>query len=186
MYTYVFVNQCIRFHYNTRRLIIGSIYNPNQSKCVHYSASPLSARMNIFKKDGVRIDFSSRLNRFSISQNTEWISLSPTTFHLLLCLLQTDSNYERVRIQQNGSEVEILKLNENYLLTFSSRSINSSINLKKSILESISTNYDRNTIKKNKILSAYHITYSSKKKETQHNFKRRGNRKRSEIEYRRH
>ena len=112
--------------------------------------------MNIFKKDGVRIDFSSRLNRFSISQNTEWISLSPTTFHLLLCLLQTDSNYERVRIQQNGSEVEILKLNENYLLTFSSRSINSSISLKKSILESISTNYDRNTIKK--IKDYPHIT----------------------------
>ena len=112
--------------------------------------------MNIFKKDGVRIDFSSRLNRFSISQNTEWISLSPTTFHLLLCLLQSDSNYEKVRVQQNGSEVEILKLNENYLLTFTSRSINSSINLKKSILESISTNYDRNSIKKMKDYS--HIT----------------------------
>ena len=104
--------------------------------------------MNIYKKDGISIDFSVRLNRFSVSQNTEWISLSPTTFHLLLCLLQTDSNYERVKTLQKGSEVEILKLYENYLVTFTSRTISSSITLKKNILESISTNYDRNIIKK--------------------------------------
>ena len=65
-----------------------------------------------------------------------------------MCLLQTDSNYERVKTQQNGSEVEILKLYENYLVTLTSRTINSSITLKKNILESITTNYDRNIIKK--------------------------------------
>ena len=120
--------------------------------------------MNIYKKDGISIDFSVRLNRFSVSQNTEWISLSPTTFHLLLCLLQTDSNYERVKTLQKGSEVEILKLYENYLVTFTSRTINSSITLKKNILESISTNYDRNIIKKFNVYSHTTTPIQARKK----------------------
>ena len=97
--------------------------------------------MNVFSKEDVKIDFSARLNRFSISKKDEWISISPCAFKMMVALTDVGSDYERINVHQNGSEVEILKLYSNYVLTFNCKSIRSSIVLPSTIIQSISQNY---------------------------------------------
>ena len=97
--------------------------------------------MNVFMKDGVRIDFNQKMNRFSITKDKEFLSISPTVFMLLVTLADSESDYERISIQQNGSLVEIIKLVNNYLLTFTCKSLSSSLILPGHILVLIAANY---------------------------------------------
>ena len=97
--------------------------------------------MNLLAKEDIKIDFSARLNRFSISKKDEWISISPCTFKMLVSLIDVDSDYERIKIFQNGSEVEIVKLYCNYVLSFNCKSIRTSIVLPSMIMEYISQNF---------------------------------------------
>ena len=100
------------------------------------------ARMNVYTRDNVRVDFSYRLNRFSITKENEFLSLSPSSFQLLVTISRLDTEYEQITVRQHGSKIEIIKLLNNFLITFMSKTITSSVSLPGHIMESISTNYE--------------------------------------------
>ena len=100
------------------------------------------ARMNVLTKDNVRVDFSYRLNRFSITKENEFLSLSPSSFQLLVTISRLETEYEQISVRQHGSKIEIIKLLNNFLITFMSKTITSSVSLPGYIVESISTNYE--------------------------------------------
>ena len=120
--------------------------------------------MNVFLREGVRIDFNRKLNRFSITRDKEFISITPTVFQLLVTLANSESEYDRVSIQQNGSMAEIIKLASNYLLTFTSKGLSSSVLLYGHILDLISINFNKimNMIKCEKNQKRQKLSYEAK------------------------
>ena len=99
--------------------------------------------MNVLTTEGLKIDYSVHLDRFSIIVNNEWISISKTAFELLNAISFSKNEFERVVIQQSGSEIEIIKLLENYLLTFRSKTLTTNQVLTKTVMEILNENHDR-------------------------------------------
>ena len=99
------------------------------------------ARMNLLSKEDVKVDYSVHLDRFSIIRNDEWLSISTTSFEVLHTLASTQFDFERVIIQQQGSEVEIIKLLSNYILTFKSKTVTTSLILTSNVMNTIKENF---------------------------------------------
>ena len=104
----------------------------------------ISDKVNVFTRDGVKIDFSSRFKRFSILFKKEWISISKTTLDLLRVVTKPDSDFENLSIRQNGSSIGIMKILDNFLITYKrNTALPSSIVLSASVMGAIEENYDR-------------------------------------------
>ena len=98
------------------------------------------ATMNVLITEGIKIDYSVHLDRFSISANNEWISVSTTGFELLNAVSFSKNEFERFVIQQSGSEIEIIKLLENYLLTFRSKTLTTTQVLTRTVMKILNEN----------------------------------------------
>ena len=99
--------------------------------------------MNVLTTEGLKIDYSAHLDRLSIIVNNEWISVSITAFELLHVVSFSKQEFERIVIQQSGSELEILKLLENYLLTFRSKTLTTCQVLTSSVMKILNEHHDR-------------------------------------------
>ena len=101
------------------------------------------ARMNVLSTESVKVDYSVQLDRFSIIRDNEWLSVGTTAFQLLNTLATSNHEFERVVVQQSGSEIEIIKLLGNYLLTFRSKTLTSSVVLTSNVMKTLCENHTR-------------------------------------------
>ena len=98
--------------------------------------------MNLFNYQGVQIYYNNSLKRVSINKDGEFMSLTLSTFKLFLTLAKIDSDVDRIRVTQEGSEIDILKLYGNFMLTAHSRNYNSTITISKKIIDRLIINED--------------------------------------------
>ena len=98
--------------------------------------------MNVFSKNGVRIDYAARMDRFSISTGNGWISVSPTVFSVLVAIALDQNRHVKIKVQMNGVRNEIIKVSSTYMISYASRSTNSTISIHEEVMSSIVQDYD--------------------------------------------
>ena len=70
-----------------------------------------------------------------MNKDNEFMSLTLSTFKLFLTLAKTDSDVNRIKVTQNGSDIEILTLYGNFMLTMLSWKYHSTICISKQIMD---------------------------------------------------
>ena len=98
--------------------------------------------MNLFNYQGLQIYYNNSLKRVSINKDGEFMSLTLSIFKLFLTLAKTDSDVNRIKATQNGSDIEILTLYGNFMLTMLSFKQHSSIFIPIHILDVLIRNND--------------------------------------------
>ena len=98
--------------------------------------------MNLFNYQGLQIYYNNSLKRVSINKDGEFMSLTLSTFKLFLTLTKTDSDVNRIKATQNGSDIEILTLYGNFMLTMLSLKHHSTICIPKQIMDVLIRNND--------------------------------------------
>ena len=78
--------------------------------------------MNIFRHAELSIDFNDKLQRVSLQSDIGWVSLTLSSFRLLISLLKFGSKYEKVSIDQICSSVSFTGINGEYIVEFKSKS----------------------------------------------------------------
>ena len=78
--------------------------------------------MEVLRSAFINVDYSSDRQRFSLSTNSEWMSLSVTSFKILLTMIDNSNEYQSIRIQQAASDILIIKMFKNITLIFTSLS----------------------------------------------------------------
>merc|ERR1711888_235926 len=89
--------------------------------------------MNLFNYQGLQIYYSNSLKRVHIHKDGEFMSLT---------LCKTDSDVNRIKATQNGSDIEILTLYGNFMLTMLSLKHHSTIYIPKQIMDVLIRNND--------------------------------------------
>ena len=77
-----------------------------------------------------------------MNKDNEFMSLTLSTFKLFLTLTKTDSDVNRIKATQNGSDIEILTLYGNFMLTMLSLKHHSTICIPKQIMDVLIRNND--------------------------------------------
>ena len=77
-----------------------------------------------------------------MNKDGEFMSLTLSTFKLFLTLAKTDSNVNRIKVTQKGSDIEILTLYGNFMLTLLSWKYHSTISISKQIMNRLIQNED--------------------------------------------
>ena len=77
-----------------------------------------------------------------MNKDGEFMSLTLSTFKLFLTLAKTDSDVNRIKVTQNGSDIEILTLYGNIMLTMLSWKYHSTICISKQIMDILIQNSD--------------------------------------------
>ena len=77
-----------------------------------------------------------------MNKDGEFMSLTLSTFKLFLTLAKTDSDVNRIKVTQNGSDIEILTLYGNIMLTMVSCKYHSTICISKQIMDILIQNND--------------------------------------------
>ena len=98
--------------------------------------------MNLFNYQGLQIYYNNSLKRVTINKDGEFMSLTLSTFKLFLTLAQTHSDVNRIKATQNGSDIEILTLYGNFMLTMLSLKQHSTICIPKQIMDVLIRNND--------------------------------------------
>ena len=99
--------------------------------------------MNVLTTECLQVDYSAHQDRFSIIVKNDWLSGGTTSFELKLAVQFSKHEFERVNIQQCGSEIEPINLLENYLLTTRSKILTTSVVLTSSEMNISNENYNR-------------------------------------------
>ena len=105
-------------------------------------AFPQDIKMNIFQYQNLQIIYNNSLKRIAIAKDEEYLSLTLAKFKLFLTLAKIDSDVNRIRVTQEGSEIDILNLYGNFMLTAHSWNYNSTITISKKIIDRLIINED--------------------------------------------
>ena len=73
--------------------------------------------MNIFSKNLFKINFNSYLQRVSLQNETNLISISESSFRVLLALMNTEEKYNRLITEEGNVKVEITKILNNFRIS---------------------------------------------------------------------
>ena len=73
--------------------------------------------MNIFSKNIFKINFDSYLQRVSLQNETNLISISESSFRVLLALMNTEEKYNRLITEEGNVKVEITKILNNFRIS---------------------------------------------------------------------
>ena len=98
--------------------------------------------MNVFSKNGLKIDYTTRMDRFSASKDNEWISFSPTVFAIIVTIARSESKSERITVNQHGSYIEIIKVLNNFMVSFTSKNLTSSLTLESESVKCLAESYE--------------------------------------------
>ena len=93
--------------------------------------------MNVFSKNGLKIDYT-----FSARKDDEWISFSPTVLAVVVAIARSKTRSERIIVHQNGSQSEVTKVLDNFMISFTSKEITSSLTIECEIVNSLVTSFD--------------------------------------------
>ena len=86
--------------------------------------------MNVFSKNGFKIEYTMR------------ISFSPTVFVVSVTIVRIDSKSKRIIVNQQGSYIEIIKVLDNFMVSFTSKSLTSSLTLESEIVKCLAESYE--------------------------------------------
>ena len=98
--------------------------------------------MNVFSKNGFKVEYTVRMDRFSASKENEWISFSPTVFAIIVTITRSESKSERITVNQHGSYIEIIKVLDNFMVSFTSKNLTSSLILESDIVKCLAQSYE--------------------------------------------
>ena len=98
--------------------------------------------MNVFSKNGFKVEYTVRMDRFSASKENEWISFSPTVFAIIVTIARSESKSERITVNQHGSYIEIIKVLDNFMVSFTSKNLTSSLILESDIVKCLAQSYE--------------------------------------------
>ena len=82
------------------------------------------------------------MDRFSASKENEWISFSPTVFAIIVTIARSESKSERITVNQHGSYIEIIKILNNFMLSFTSKNLTSSLTLESESVKCLAESYE--------------------------------------------
>ena len=82
------------------------------------------------------------MDRFSASKENEWISFSPTVFAIIVTIARSESKSERITVNQHGSYIEIIKVLDNFMVSFTSKNLTSSLILESDIVKCLAQSYE--------------------------------------------
>ena len=83
--------------------------------------------MKIYQSPLLTIDYNPKLNRVSITSPDGFVSLTQTSWKLIVSLMKYGSKFEQIDINQICSKVSVYYMNNNLTITFSGRTHTSQI-----------------------------------------------------------
>ena len=95
------------------------------------------SKMNLFRNNEVKIDYNTQMKRFSLAKNEEWVSITHTSFHVMLVMMDVKTDYDQIVINQNCSQLEIIKIFKNFMLEFKCKNFTSVIVISDSTMHAI-------------------------------------------------
>ena len=98
--------------------------------------------MNVFSENGFKIDYTMRMDRFSASKDNEWIKFSPTVFAVIVAIVRTKSKSRRIIVIQHGSHFEVIKVLDNFMISFTSKNLTSSLTLESDNVKCLAESYE--------------------------------------------
>ena len=98
--------------------------------------------MNVFSKNVLKIEYTMRIDRFSASKDNEWNSFSPTVLAFIVMIARGESKSERVTVNQHRSYIKIIKVLNNFMISFTSKDFTSSLTLESESVKCLAESYE--------------------------------------------
>ena len=96
--------------------------------------------MNLFNYQGLQIYYNNILKRVSFNKDDEFISFTISTLKIFFILAKNNSDINSIQVNQNASDIKILKLYGNFMLTMTSCKYHSTIGISKIIIDKLVEN----------------------------------------------
>ena len=98
--------------------------------------------LNLYKKGDVQIDYNASMNRLSMMNGTDWVSINPTTLEIINVIAGAESDFENVKINiSNQSTADVYRVANYIVILFSGKSLQSKIMLKVDQIQDITRNW---------------------------------------------
>ena len=98
--------------------------------------------MNVFSKNGLKIDYTTRMGRFSASKDNEWISFSPSVLAVVVAIARSRIRSERVIVNEEESRIEVIKVLGNFMICVKSKDTTSSLTIECDIVNSLVSSFN--------------------------------------------
>ena len=76
--------------------------------------------MSLFRINDIRLNYNVQFKRISLVSGDDFISLSMRSFEIFMSMVKVKSSYDKIKLTQSTSELEILQLCGNFILHFQS------------------------------------------------------------------
>ena len=87
--------------------------------------------MSLFRINDIHVNYNVHFNRISLASGDDFISLSMRSFEIFMLMVKNKSPYDKIKLTQCTSELEIIQLCGNFILHFrSTRNLLSKIIIK--------------------------------------------------------
>ena len=84
--------------------------------------------LNLYKKGDIQIDYNASMNRLSMLNGNDWVSINPTALEIINVIAGAKSIFENVKINiSNLSEADVYRVDKHILIQFSGKSLQSKI-----------------------------------------------------------
>ena len=88
--------------------------------------------MSLFRINDIRLNYNVQFKRISLVSGDDFISLTMRSFEIFMSMVKVKSSYDKIKLTQSTSELEILQLCGNFILHFqSSKNLLSKVIIKK-------------------------------------------------------
>ena len=67
------------------------------------------------------------MRRFLLANNEEWLSITHTSFHVMMVMMDVWSDFDRVDVNQRSSHLETMEIFYNFMLEFKCENFHSII-----------------------------------------------------------
>ena len=76
--------------------------------------------MSLFRINDIRLNYNVQFKRISLVSGDGFISLTMRSFEIFMSMVKVKSSYDKIKLTQSTSELEILQLCGNFILHFQS------------------------------------------------------------------
>ena len=76
--------------------------------------------MSLFRINDIRLNYNVQFKRISLVSGDDFISLTMRSFEIFMSMVKVKSSYDKIKLTQSTSELEILQLCGNFILHFQS------------------------------------------------------------------
>ena len=76
--------------------------------------------MSLFRINDIRLNYNVQFKRISLTSGDDFISLTMRSFEIFMSMVKVKSSYDKIKLTQSTSELEILQLCGNFILHFQS------------------------------------------------------------------